>query len=49
MAATSDKIDISGIKGSMTIQAAADTLNMDSETFYALFKIPESVPPQNNY
>lgn len=43
---SSEKIDISGIKGSMSIREAMDTLNMDSTAFYALFKIPESVPPQ---
>ena len=42
---TSEKIDVSGIKGSMSIQEAMNTLNMDSTAFYALFKIPESVPP----
>jgi len=41
-----EKIDVSGIKGSMTIREAMDTLKMDSTAFYVLFKIPESVPPQ---
>lgn len=45
-AGSSEKIDVSGIKGSMTIREAMDTLNIDSTAFYALFKIPESVPPQ---
>ncbi|KNZ42765.1 4Fe-4S binding protein [Acetobacterium bakii] len=43
---SSEKIDVSGIKGSMSIQEAMDTLSMDSAAFYALFKIPESVPAQ---
>jgi hypothetical protein len=44
--ATTSAIDVSGIKGSMSIQQAMDTLNMDSAAFYALFKIPETVPPE---
>lgn len=43
---TSVKIDVSGIKGSMSIREATESLNMESKAFYALFKIPESVPPQ---
>lgn len=45
-AATSDAIDVSGIKGSMSIQQAMDSLGMNSKDFYALFKIPETVPPE---
>lgn len=43
---TSEKIDVSAIKGSMSIREAMYSLNMDSTAFYALFKIPEAVPPQ---
>lgn len=39
-------IDVSGIKGSMTIQEAMGSLSMESKEFYTLFKIPETVPPQ---
>ncbi|AFA48386.1 hypothetical protein containing Fe-S binding domain [Acetobacterium woodii DSM 1030] len=39
-------VDVSGIKGSMSIQEAMDTLAMDAPTFYTLFKIPENVPAQ---
>ncbi|MBC3805702.1 4Fe-4S binding protein [Acetobacterium fimetarium] len=45
-AATSDAIDVSGIKGSMSIQQAMDSLGMNAKDFYALFKIPETVPPE---
>ncbi len=45
-ASTSGALDVSGIKGSMTIQEAMDSLSMESKDFYALFKIPETVPPQ---
>ena len=45
-ASTPGTIDVSGIKGSMTIQEAMDSLSMASKDFYALFKIPETVPPQ---
>ncbi|MGV8906165.1 MAG: 4Fe-4S binding protein [Acetobacterium sp.] len=45
-AVSSEKIDVSGIKGSMTIREAMDILKMDSAAFYTLFNIPESVPPQ---
>jgi Fe-S-cluster-containing hydrogenase component 2 len=40
------KLDISLIKGKMTIREAADTLKIDVNEFYKLFKIPESVPGQ---
>lgn len=40
------KVDISGIKGSMTIREAADSLHMDLKEFQGLFKIPENVPAQ---
>ena len=40
------KIDISGIKGSMTIREAAESIKMDIKEFYKLFKIPEGVPAQ---
>ncbi|MBC3887900.1 4Fe-4S binding protein [Acetobacterium paludosum] len=43
--APTSAIDVSGIKGSMSIQQAMDSLNMNSADFYALFKIPETVPP----
>lgn len=43
---SSAKVDISGVKGSMTIKEASDSLNMELKEFYALFKIPESVPAQ---
>lgn len=43
---SSDKVDITGIKGSMTIQEASDSMKMELEEFYSLFKIPESVPDQ---
>jgi NAD-dependent dihydropyrimidine dehydrogenase PreA subunit len=42
----SGKVDISGIKGSMTIREAADSLQMDLQEFYALFQIPADVPAQ---
>jgi len=42
----SNKIDISGIKGSMTIREAAESLKLDLKEFYKLFKIPEDVPAQ---
>jgi NAD-dependent dihydropyrimidine dehydrogenase PreA subunit len=45
-ASTPGTIDVSGIKGSMTIQEAMDSLSMEATEFYALFKIPETVPPQ---
>lgn len=45
-AENSQEIDISGVKGSMTIREAADSLKMDLNDFYQLFQIPEQVPPQ---
>lgn len=42
----SNKIDISGIKGSMSIREAADSLKMELKDFYKLFNIPEEVPAQ---
>jgi hypothetical protein len=41
-----NKVDISGIKGSMTINEASETLKMEIKEFYKLFKIPEDVPAQ---
>lgn len=41
--ANAGKIDVSGIKGSMTIREAADSVQMDLKDFYKLFNIPESV------
>ncbi|MGE4273416.1 MAG: 4Fe-4S binding protein [Desulfitobacterium sp.] len=41
-----NKIDVSGIKGSMTIREAAESLKMDLNEFYQLFKIPDGVPAQ---
>lgn len=43
---SSVKVDIFGIKGSMTIQEASETMKMEVKEFYILFKIPESVPNQ---
>jgi hypothetical protein len=43
---SSVKIDVSGVKGSMTIQQASDSLKIELKEFYRLFKIPESVPVQ---
>jgi polyferredoxin len=40
------KVDISVVKGSMTIREAADSLQMDLQEFYALFQIPADVPAQ---
>ena len=40
------KIDTSGIKGSMTIQVAEESLKLEKKEFYKLFKIPEDVPAQ---
>jgi len=42
----SGKIDITAVKGSVTIREAAEGFKMDVKEFYKLFKIPESVPPQ---
>ena len=41
---SSGKVDITGVKGSMTIQEASDFVKMELKEFYILFKIPESVP-----
>lgn len=41
-----NKIDISGIKGSMTIREASESLKMGQSEFYKLFKIPDDVPAQ---
>ncbi|WKY47411.1 4Fe-4S binding protein [Eubacteriaceae bacterium ES3] len=43
---SSESVDISGIKGSMSIQEAMDSLGMEAAEFYALFEIPDSVPAQ---
>lgn len=43
---SSAKVDITGVKGSMTIQEASDSMKMELKEFYILFKIPESVPNQ---
>lgn len=40
------KVDISGIKGKMTIREAAGSLKMELKEFYQLFKIPDNVPAQ---
>jgi NAD-dependent dihydropyrimidine dehydrogenase PreA subunit len=45
-ATTGGAVDVSVIKGSMTIQQGMDTLGMGQSEFYALFKIPENVPPE---
>lgn len=37
------KVDVSGVRGSMTIKQASEALNMDLKNFYKLFKIPDSV------
>ena len=42
----SSKIDISSIKGSMTIREASELLKIEQKEFYKLFKIPEDVPAQ---
>lgn len=39
-------IDVSSIKGKMTIQEAATSLNMDLKEFYTLFNIPSDIPSQ---
>lgn len=41
---SSGKIDVSGIRGSMSISAAAAALAISETEFYELFKIPASVP-----
>lgn len=41
-----NKIDVTGIKGSMTIRQAAESLNMELKEFYKLFEIPDNVPAQ---
>lgn len=38
------KIDVSAIRGSMSIKEAAPSLHMDLKDFYVLFKIPDNVP-----
>jgi hypothetical protein len=43
---SSSAADISEVKGSMTIQEAADSIKMELEKFYSVFKIPENVPAQ---
>ena len=40
------KVDISGIKGKMTIREAAGSLKIELKDFYQLFEIPDNVPPQ---
>lgn len=40
------KVNINGVKGSMTIREAAEFLQMDLKDFYQLFQIPDNVPPQ---
>jgi ferredoxin len=45
-ATNTPKVDISGVKGSMTIREAAELLNMEQKEFYKLFEIPEDVPAQ---
>lgn len=43
---SSIKVDVSSVKGSMSIREAAESLKMDINEFYMLFKIPEVVPAQ---
>lgn len=43
---SSVKVDITGVRGSMTIQEASDSMKIELKEFYILFKIPESVPNQ---
>lgn len=38
------KLNVEGIKGSMTITDAAKTVELDLQEFYRLFKLPENVP-----
>jgi len=40
------KVDVSSIKGSMTIKEAAESLNMELKEYYTLFKIPGDVSAQ---
>ncbi|HBW35903.1 4Fe-4S binding protein [Desulfosporosinus sp. BICA1-9] len=42
------KVDLEGIKGSMTISDAAKTVKLDIEEFYRIFKLPENIP-SNTY
>lgn len=42
------KVDLEGIKGSMTISDAAKTVKLDIEKFYRIFKLPENIP-SNTY
>lgn len=39
-------IDVSAVKGSLTIRQAAEAVKMELKEFYGLFKIPQSVPAQ---
>jgi len=39
-------VDVSGVKGSMTIREASESLKMELKEFYKLFKIPDDVPAQ---
>lgn len=43
-ATSGEKVDVSSIRGSMTIKDAADSVKLDLKEFYKLFKIPDSVP-----
>ena len=42
----SKKIDVSAVKGSLTIRQAAEAMKIELKEFYELFKIPEDVPAQ---
>lgn len=39
-------VNVEAVKGSMTIRDAAAAVSMNAADFYALFKIPESIPPE---
>jgi hypothetical protein len=41
---TGAKYNLEGIKGSLTITAAAELVKLDVKEFYKLFQIPDSVP-----
>jgi polyferredoxin len=45
-ASKAQAVDVSGIKGSMTIMEAATELKMDVKEFYKLFKIKDTIPAQ---
>ena len=43
---SSAQVDITEVKGSMTIQEASDSMKIELKEFYILFKIPDNVPNQ---